>query len=297
MRHPAVSVIIPVYNEAQSLRLLHEKISHVLARIPHEILFVDDGSTDGSATIIKSIAAKDGTVRVFTFNRNRGKSAALDVGFRNAAGDAIIMLDADFQDDPADIPKFIEALRHYDFVNGWKVNRKDPLSKTIPSKFFNFITRILTGSRLHDINCGFKAMNLEVAHSITIYGELHRYIPVIVAMQGYSVGEVPVNHSARKFGTSKFGNSRLFRGFFDLLTIKFLMDFGNRPMHFFGSLGLFFAGLGTVLGSYLTYEWFQGVPIGNRPLMFLAVLMVILGIQFISIGFLGELILRTNQRR
>ncbi len=296
MKEIEISLVIPAYNEAKSLDILYNKLKTVARGKKYETIFIDDGSTDGTFGILKSLHRKDKRVKLIHFKKNLGKAAALNEGFKIAQGSIVITLDADLQDDPGEIPKFIAALKKYDIVVGWKVNRKDSLARKLVSKFFNFLTRSLTNVALHDINCGFKAMKRKVAKDLYIYGELHRYIPVLAQWEGYKVGEVRVTHFPRRFGKSKYGASRLVKGFFDLITVKFLGDYGKRPMHLFGTIGILCTLLGAVAGLFLTVQWFQGVPIGNRPLLLLAVLLVVLGVQFISLGLLGEMIIRIKSR-
>ena len=292
-----LSLIIPVYNEAESLPHLKEAIDAVLTGtgLVAEIIFVDDGSTDGSGDILDGFAAIDSRVRHYSFRRNRGKSAALDVGFQVAQGRYVITMDADLQDDPKEIPNLIAKLEEgYDMVSGWKKIRHDPPSKTVPSRIFNFTARSTSGIKIHDFNCGLKAYRHEVVGTIQLYGELHRFIPILAHSQGWRVGEIVVEHHARRWGTTKYGIMRLLYGFLDLLTVLFITRFGARPMHLFGAFGLGSVLIGFIILVYLSVQWFMGVPIGNRPLFFLGILAMILGVQFFSIGLLGEQI--TNMR-
>jgi glycosyltransferase involved in cell wall biosynthesis len=263
---------------------------------PYEILFIDDGSRDGSARIIESLAERDPAVGYVRFRRNFGKSAALDAGFRRARGDIVITMDADLQDDPNEVPRLIEALesRNLDLVSGWKQKRHDPLGKTLPSKLFNFTVRTLTGLPLNDFNCGLKAYRAEAVDGLDLYGELHRYIPVLVAWRGFSVGEIAVTHHPRKWGHSKYGIERMAKGFFDLLTVILLTRYRRRPLHLFGWAGLIMFLLGFGCLAYLTVLWFLGTGIGARPLLFLGVLLVTVGVQLISTGLLGEMINSTR---
>ena len=287
------SVIITLLNESESLRELYERLTEALSGLSqnYELIFINDGSTDNSYDILKSIKESDSKIKTFKFQRNYGKSAALNLGFSEAKGDIVITIDADLQDDPSEIPKLVSKLKEgYDVISGWKKNRKDPLSKTIPSKIFNFITSILTGIKIHDFNCGLKCFDKSVIKNIEVYGELHRYIPVLASFEGFKIGEVEVIHHPRKFGKSKYGISRFFYGFFDLLTVMFISKYTHRPLHLFGIAGLLFFSLGFGINLYLTMKWFKGIGIGDRPLLFLGVLLIILGIQFVSIGLLGEMI-------
>ena len=288
-----ISIVIPVYNEEESITELHNKIKETLENInkDYEIIFVDDGSNDKTLEILDRIHQSNDKVKAISFQRNFGKSAALSVGFKEAAGDIVITMDADLQDDPQEIKRFIEKLNEgYDMVSGWKYKRKDPLTKRIPSKFFNFLTRVSTGIKIHDFNCGFKAYKKEVIKNIKIYGELHRYIPVIAKWNGFKVGEIKVLHHQRKYGKSKYGSSRLFKGFLDLITIKFLATYSKRPLHLFGIVGILLGSLGFIIGLYLSWGWIRGIPIGNRPLLFLSMLLLLMGLQFFSIGLLGEIV-------
>ena len=284
-----ISVIIPVMNEQDNVLELYKQLNPVLSKIGmHEIIFIDDGSTDKTANKIKEI--KDKSVRLVQFQRNFGKAAALSCGFKEAKGDIIVTMDGDLQDDPKEIPRFLKKLEDYDMVSGWKYKRHDPLTKRIPSKFFNFLTRKMTKVNIHDSNCGFKAYKKDVVKGLNLYGELHRYIPALSHLKGYSVGEIKVEHHARKHGKSKYGAGRLLKGFLDLITVKFLMNYTKRPLHFFGSVGFALSSIGVLVCSYLACLWVLGNPIGDRPLLMLGVLLVIMGVQFISMGLIGELI-------
>jgi len=294
MKGVEISVVVPAFNEEKSIEPLYDKIRNVLSKKKYEIVFIDDGSTDSTFAAMQLLHAQDARISVIRFKKNLGKAAALQEGFKKAAGKIIITLDADLQDDPAEIPKLVRMLKRYDLVVGWKFERKDPISRKLASKLFNFLGSVVTKIHLHDMNCGFKAMRNSVAKDLYIYGELHRYIPVLAKWDGYTVGEVKVRHFPRRFGKSKYGVSRLAKGFFDLITVKFLGDYGKRPMHLFGSIGVVCTVVGILAGLYLTVQWFQGIPIGGRPLLLLAILLVVLGVQFISLGFLGEMIIRSR---
>ena len=290
-----LSVILPVLDEVDSLDLLYRELTTVLQSLgrPYELIFVDDGSRDGSFTRIEKLHRSDDRVRAIQLRRNFGKAAALAVGFRAARGDILITLDADLQDDPAEIPRLLARLEEgQDLVSGWKRDRQDPRSKTWPSRLFNGVTGWLTGVRLHDFNSGFKAYRREVAEEIRLYGELHRFIPALAAWKGFRVDELPVHHRARRFGRSKFGSARFWRGCLDLVTVLFLTHYTRRPLHLFGGLGLaaWIAGFGANL--YLTGLWLAGVrPIGTRPLLAFGVLSMLVGIQFFAVGLLSELVL------
>ncbi len=290
-----ISVVIPLLDEEGSLEILHKQLSDVLRNKEYELIFVDDGSRDRSAEILERLAAADPRVGVITFRRNLGKSAALAAGFKHARGDIIISIDADLQDDPYEIPRLLEKLAQgYDLVSGWKIKRQDPLSKTIPSKFFNWTTAKLSGIPIHDFNCGLKAYRKQVAKSIKVYGQLHRFLPVLAKMGGYSIAEIPVKHHPRRYGKTKFGTSRFIYGFLDLLTVMYTSKYTRRPLHLFGSLGITALIIGFIINAYLTFGWFMGKPIGNRPLFFLGILLMILGVQLFSIGLLGEMITRQS---
>ncbi len=293
-----LSVVIPVFNEESTLQVLYEKLIAVLPAITarFEIIFIDDGSTDNSADVLESIQRADPRVRVIQFRCNLGKSAGLSVGFSASRGDVVITMDADLQDEPAEIPALLEKLDEgYDLVSGWKYPRLDPFTKTWPSALFNRTTQLLTGLRVHDFNCGFKAYRRPVIEEIRIYGELHRYIPALAFWRGFKVGEVKVLHHPRQFGKSKYGLERLPRGFLDLLTVLFLNRYNRRPSHLFGWLGLVTALVGMAIIIYLSVLWLDGVrPIGTRPLLSFGVLFVFMGIQFISFGLLAELVAHTQ---
>jgi glycosyltransferase involved in cell wall biosynthesis len=288
---PHVSVVIPLLDEAESLPELHARLTQIFAQMnsTYELIFVDDGSRDNSAGILRGLLAGDSHVRLISFRRNFGKSAALATGFRAARGDFVITMDADLQDDPAEIPGLIAKLDEgYDLVSGWKKKRYDPISKTLPSKFFNLVTGKLSGIRLHDFNCGLKAYRQDVVKELPVYGELHRFLPVLAFKLGYHITEIPVQHHARKYGKTKFGLNRFINGFYDLVTVLFISNYNRAPLHLFGSLGLISALFGFVINLYLTIGWLQGIWIGNRPLLFLGVLLMVIGIQFFSIGLVAE---------
>ncbi len=286
-----ISVVIPLYNEEESLPELHRRLGEVLPGIgSYEIIFVDDGSTDGSLKVLERLFAEDPRVRVHSFRRNCGKSAALAAGFEKAEGEYVVTMDADLQDDPAEIPSLIAKLDECDLVSGWKFPRRDPLSKRIPSKVINWLTAKLTGVNIHDMNCGLKAYKNEVVKGLSLYGEQHRFIPALVHASGFKVGEVKVHHHPRKFGHTKFGAKRFMEGIFDLLTVLFITRYIKKPLHFFGIPGLVLLLAGGCTLAYLAIGWLMGRWIGGRPLFTLAVLLVILGIQFISTGLLGEML-------
>jgi len=293
MKETGVSVVVPVFNEAESLRELHRELVTVLDSLgrPWEILYLDDGSRDGSDRVIAELAG-DARVRGVSFRRNFGKSAALSVGFQHARGAVVVTLDADLQDDPAELPRMIEALDGQDLVSGWKRNRRDPLNKTVPSMLFNAVTSWVAGIRLHDFNCGFKVYRREVVEAIEVYGELHRFIPALAHWAGFRVGELPVNHRPRKYGHSKFGASRFVNGLLDLISAAFLSTSALKPLHLFGRVGLLFLTIGVLLGMWFVILWLGGEPIRVRPLMLFGAGLVLLGIQLILMGLLGEMIAR-----
>ena len=293
-----ISVIIPIRNEEENIKELYARISDSLKVIKdHEIIFIDDGSTDGTFNNLNELHENSKDVKVIKFRTNFGKSAALSTGFRHASGDIVITMDGDLQDCPEEIPKFIEKMGDgYDVLVGWRFNRKDPVLKIITSKIFNELTSLLTGVKIHDFNCGFKAFRKEVVKNMDIYGELHRYIPAIAHGKGYRVGEIKVKHLPRVRGKSKYGVFRIVRGFLDLITTSFLMTYGSRPLHIFGSIGLLIFLSGTFICSYLSFLWMRGTSIGDRPLLMLGVLLIISGIQFISIGLIGEMLVSTPQK-
>ncbi|MGA2298330.1 MAG: glycosyltransferase family 2 protein [FCB group bacterium] len=294
-----ISVVIPLYNEEESLPELALQLESELNKIAHnrwEVIFIDDGSNDNSYSVLKTINQRNRKFRAIRFRRNYGKSAALSAGFAATKGLIVITMDADLQDDPAEIPNLIAKLKEgFDLVTGWKKIRKDPITKTIPSKFFNFVTSITSGIKLHDFNCGLKAYRREVIKSVQVYGEMHRYIPALAKWEGFRITEIPVKHFARRYGKSKFGFSRFFKGFLDLITFMFTTRFVKRPLHFFGSLGTIFAILGFGIDLYLSILWFLGrTSLSNRPLALFGVALIIVGVQLISMGLLGELIVKNT---
>ena len=295
-----LSVVIPLLDEEGSLRELHERLSAVLGELgrSYEILFVDDGSKDQGPAILAELAEVDPHVGWIRFRRNFGKSAALDAGFQRARGAVVITMDADLQDDPQEIPRMLAALDGgLDLVSGWKAKRNDPLGKTLPSKLFNFVVRKLSGLELHDFNCGFKAYRREALDGLELYGDLHRYVPVLVGARGFAVGELAVTHHARKHGHSKYGIGRMTRGFFDLLTVLLLTRYRRRPLHFFGAIGLLstLAGLGCL--TFLTArKLFWDEAIGHRPLLILGLLLVVVGVQLFCTGLLAEMINHVHGR-
>jgi glycosyltransferase involved in cell wall biosynthesis len=296
-----LSIIVPVLNEAESLGQLLDEILAVrdAGAVELEVIFIDDGSTDASWSIIEDLSRQHEFVRGLRFRRNFAKAAALTAGMRAARGDRILMMDADLQDDPAEIPAFLAKLDEgYDVVNGWKQRRLDPWHKVYPSRVFNWLIGKLTGLKLHDHNCGLKLFRKEVADELNIYGEMHRFIAVLADARGFKVTELPVNHRPRRFGHSKYGFRRFMRGLIDLFTVKFLTGYGQRPGHMLGAVGLVFFGLGMLGMSWLAFSWLMmnlfGVwnaePIGPRPLLAYSIASLLLGGQALSLGFISELI-------
>lgn len=293
-----VSIIIPVFNERDNLEALHQEICEGLKGLEqdYEMLFIDDGSGDGSADVLMGLRAKDPRVKVISFRKNFGQTAAISAGFDHAGGAVVITMDADRQNDPADIPMLLDKIEQgYDLVNGWRYDRKDKwLSRRLPSILANRLISWATDVKLNDYGCTLKAIRKEVVENITLYGELHRFIPAVASWMGVRIAEVKVNHRPRIAGRSKYGISRVFRVLLDLITVKFLLSYSGRPIQFFGIPGLICGSLGTALALYLTFERLViGIPIGDRPLLLLAVLLIIVGIQFIVFGLLGELQIRT----
>jgi len=287
-----ISIIIPLFNEEESLPQLYDRLIGVFANEQNiEFIFIDDGSYDNSLKILESIAENDKRVKIIAFRRNFGKSPALAAGFKKAKGQIIVTMDADLQDQPEEIPKLIKRLNEgYDLVIGWKFPRLDPIGKRLPSKVINFITSSLTGLKLHDMNSGLKVMRREVIEEVSLYGELHRFMPHLAHMKGFKVCEEKVKHCERIFGKSKFGAKRFLSGIFDLTTIIFLGKFGKKPLHFFGLFGLVLLLIGFFINLYMAYLRFKyGSILGRLPLLLLGILNMIVGIQFISIGLIGEL--------
>ncbi len=299
-----ISLVIPLYNEVESLTELHGWITKVMNanNYKYEIIFVDDGSNDGSWDLIKSLQSKDQHVKGIKLRRNYGKSAGLNLGFEMASGAVVITMDADLQDSPEEIPELYQMItvQGFDLVSGWKKKRYDPISKTIPTKLYNYVTSKMSGVHLHDMNCGLKAYKIDVIKNIEVYGEMHRYIPVIAKWAGFTnIGEKVVQHQARKYGVTKFGLSRFIYGPLDLFSIMFMGKFGKRPMHFFGVIGTFIFTAGVMILAWLSLDkilW-NTIGIANRPAFYLGILLVIVGIQLFIAGFLGELISRSAPER
>lgn len=292
----AISIIIPVYNEEENIKELFSKIEGVLNRMNkiYEVIFVDDGSTDRTFDILRELNKGNNKLKALRFRRNFGKSAALTAGFEHVQGDFVITMDGDLQDDPEEIPSFLEKLKEgYDLVVGWKSKRKDPLGKKLFSKIFNKMAAWLTGVRIHDSNCCFKIFRNEVIKNIKLHGELHRYIPALAYWQGYKIAEIKVKHYPRRHGKSKYGFARLFKGFLDLITVKFLMTYLTRPIHFFGQAGLILLSLGFLSGvATLIFKFILGMSLRSTQLPLLTVFLIIIGVQFILMGLLAEILIR-----
>ena len=298
IKAPFLSLVVPAFNEEESIKELISKIDEVCISnsFTYELIFINDGSTDKTAEMIEEYIAKNNSIKLITFRKNFGKSAALSVGFKEARGEIIITMDADLQDDPEEIVALVNKINEgFDLVSGWKKKRNDPLNKTLPSKVFNFITSYFSGIKLHDFNCGLKAYRNIVVKTIKVYGELHRFLPVLAFWQGFKVTEIPVEHHARKYGYSKFGARRFFSGFFDLMTVLFIAKYKKKPMHLFGFIGLLCFMVGFSALSYLSVLWLMGEGIGDRPLLLFGSLAIIVGVQFIGVGLLGEMITNTLQ--
>lgn len=292
-----LSVIIPLFNEKKNLISLYGELKSALRSVgkSYEIIFIDDGSSDDSWSVLEKLRATDKDIKGIQFRKNSGKAAALSAGFKYARGKVIVTMDADLQDDAGEIPKFVKKLDEgYDLVSGWRFERQDPVSKTLPSKVFNYLTSRLTRIRIHDFNCGFKAYRQEVVKDIELYGELHRYIPVLAHWKGYKVGEMKVKHHPRAHGESKYGMVRLFRGFTDLLTVTFLSRYMKKPLHLFGAVGLLLFLLGFIVNVYFVVLWLLGQAIWLRPLLLLGVLLMLIGFQVVSTGLIGEIIVSSR---
>ena len=294
-----ISIVIPVFNENESLPDLKVELDKTLSAYPEwEVIFIDDGSSDGSTEYLADLCAQDLHYKLIQFYRNYGKSAALSEGFKLADGDYIITMDADLQDDPAEIPNLVGKLEDgWDLVSGWKKIRHDPIGKTLPSKLFNFVTRVMTGVKIHDFNCGLKGYKKSVVKSIEVFGGRHRYIPALVGQRKFRITEITVNHRARQFGETKYGGSRLFHGFFDLITILFLDRYDQQPLRLFGIFGLISVHLGLIVECVVLYfKYGLGEPfVKHMALLMFGIMLIVIGIQFFSMGLLGELMARTAQ--
>lgn len=293
-----ISFVIPVYNEAESIQQIYDEVTTEVKEHEHEIFFIDDGSTDRSFSIMQRLAAQDTRVKIIKFRCNYGKAAALQHGFKRVTGDVVFTLDSDLQDNPREIGSFLKKLEEgFDLVSGWKKKRYDPVGKRIASRIFNFFTSLVFRLKLHDFNCGFKAYRANVVKEIDIYGEMHRYIPVLADAKGFNVTEIEVEHRPRIHGRTKYGRERFFRGFFDLLTVRLITHYSRSPLYLFGSLGSFFTIVGIIIGLYLSYlKIFAGMPLYNRPLLFLSILFIMIGLQFFSIGLISELVVNQSRK-
>ena len=295
-----ISVVVPVHDEERSVALLYEELQAALepSGEPWEAIFVDDGSLDGSFAALTRLHARTANVRVVRLRRNFGKSAALAAGFAQAQGETVVTIDGDLQDDPSEIPRLLTKLEEgFDLVSGWKARRRDPWRRRVVSRIFNAVTSRVSGLRLHDMNCGLKAYRTEVVRGLPLYGELHRFIPVLAYYRGFRVAELPVNHRPRTHGRSRYGLERYLRGFLDLLTVTFMGRYRHRPLHLFGGLGFVLGLLGTVILVYLTVLKATGEAIGQRPLLTLGVLLVVVGLQFFSLGLLSEMVTSHHEER
>lgn len=297
-REVRLSVIIPLFNEEENIEPLYLRLKEVLEglEIDYEMVIIDDGSTDTGFAILKRLHEADHLLKVVQLRRNFGQTAAFAAGFDHARGQIIVTMDADLQNDPGDIPLLLEKIEEgYDVVSGWRVKRRDPfLTRRLPSMVANFLISEVTGVRLHDYGCSLKAYRRQVVKNVHLYGELHRFIPAIASWMGISIAEVPVAHYPRRFGKSKYGMSRTIKVLLDLLTVRFLLSYSTRPIHIFGSLGLLTSSVGIILGLYLTgVKFLLHQDIGSRPLLLLAILLVVIGAQMITMGLLGELVVRT----
>jgi glycosyltransferase involved in cell wall biosynthesis len=295
-----ISVVVPVHDEERTVALLFDELQTALDPLgqPWEALFVDDGSTDGSFGALTRLHNGHDNVRVVRLRRNFGKAAALAAGFTNAQGDIVVTIDGDLQDDPMEIPRLLAKLDEgFDLVSGWKAHRRDPITRRALSRLFNWVTGRVSGLRLHDLNCGLKAYRAEVVQGLRLYGELHRFIPVLAHYRGYRIAELPVNHRPREHGRSRYGVERYLRGFLDLLTVSFIGRYRYRPLHLFGGLGLLLGVLGVGVLAYLTALKIDGHAIGQRPLLILGVLLVVVGLQFFSLGLISELITSQHEER
>jgi glycosyltransferase involved in cell wall biosynthesis len=297
---PVISVVVPVHDEERSVALLYDELRSALQPLDAawEAIFVDDGSTDGTFAALTRLHNSEQNVRVVRLRRNFGKAAALVAGFDQARGEIVVTIDGDLQDDPAEIPRLLAKLDEgFDLVTGWKTHRRDPISRRLLSRIFNRVTSAFSGVRLHDMNCGLKAYRAEVVHGLRLYGELHRFIPVLAHYRGFRIAELPVNHRPREHGRSRYGVERYLRGFLDLLTVSFIGRYRHRPLHLFGGFGLLLGLIGSAILVYLTVIKALGHAIGQRPLLMLGVLLVVIGMQFFSLGLISEMITSHHEER
>jgi len=297
---PVISVVVPVHDEERSVALLYDELRSALEPLgtPWEAIFVDDGSTDGTFAALTRLHNSEQNVRVVRLRRNFGKAAALVAGFDQVQGETVVTIDGDLQDDPAEIPRLLAKLDEgFDLVSGWKTHRRDRISRRLLSRLFNRVTSAFSGVRLHDMNCGLKAYRAEVVHGLRLYGELHRFIPVLAHYRGFRIAELPVNHRPREHGRSRYGVERYLRGFLDLLTVSFIGRYRHRPLHLFGGFGLLLGVIGSAILVYLTVIKALGHAIGQRPLLMLGVLLVVIGMQFFSLGLISEMITSHHEER
>ncbi len=299
--NPEISVLVPVLDEAETIEELSTRVAAVLEAEGRsfELVFIDDGSRDGTSEQVRRVHLRDARVKLVRLRRNFGKAAALCAGIEHSSGRLVVTIDGDLQDQPEEIPRLLSKLEDedLDLVSGWKRDRQDPMMKTLPSRLFNWATRKLAQVDLHDFNCGFKAYRREALEQISIYGELHRYIPVLASRRGFKIGEVRVAHQARLHGQSKYGLDRFYKGLIDLITVLFVTKYSRRPLHLFGAIGLGALGLGLAINTYLAILWFLGQPLSSRPLLLLGVLLMVLGFQVLTTGLIGEMITLKNFKR
>lgn len=292
-----ISIVVPLFNEEESIGVLYKEIVKSLKDREYQILFIDDGSTDKSLKILREIVKKNENIKIYSFRKNLGKAEALTFGFQKAKGDYVVTLDADLQDKPSEIPKLLEKAKEgFDVVCGWRKNRQDPLTNVLSSKFFNLVTCMLWGLRLHDYNCGLKIYTKEAAKSLRLYGGLHRFIPALLFQKGFKVTEVAVLHEKRRYGKSKFGFSKVFKDIPDMFTMLFLTKYSDRPLHFFGLVGGILLFIGILILGYLTILRFQGETIGRRPLLFFGMLLLLSGLQVFFTGFLADLMINLSRQ-
>jgi len=291
-----LSIVIPAYNEEKNIEPLYNELKEVLHSLnkEYEIIFIDDGSSDATFENIRKLHDKDKKVKIIKLRRNFGQTSAMDAGFKAASGKIIIAMDADLQNDPKDIPKLLNKINEsYDVVCGWRKKRKDPLTKHITSRIANILRRLIINDKIHDSGCTLKAYKKECFEDLDLYGEMHRFIPALLKWKGFKITEIIVNHRARKFGKTKYSITRVLKGFLDMLVVKFWMQYSARPVHLFGGLGILFGFVGFVIALYLTIlKLFYNIPIGNRPLLFLAGLLIIIGVQFVIFGFLADIMIK-----
>lgn len=294
-----ISIVVPVFNEEESLEAFYKELTSALSELKekHEIIFVDDGSTDNSLQILKDLQEKDRSIRIFSFRKNQGKAEALTLGFQKAEGEQVLTMDADLQDKPSEIYKFLEKAKDgIEVVCGWRKDRKDKKNMKVISKMFNYFLNKLYGIEIHDYNCGYKLYTKDAAKSLRLYGGLYRFIPLLAAQNGFSIGEIAVEHDIRKYGKSKYGFSKLWKNIPDMFTVLFLARYSKRPLYFFGTVGLVLLAVGGLIFSYLAAIWLTGESIGQRPLLQFSILLMLAGLQIFFTGFLAELIINISNR-